>query len=88
MSSCRSLYYLNCQECKYECQDLKQVNIGIKHVFSCINIRQVPREVLKTEAGSRGFQHLRRDLANFNAIKKLCFPLGTWWMLMRMFMRM
>ena len=26
------------------------VNIGIKHDFSCINICQVPREVLKTEA--------------------------------------
>ena len=26
------------------------VNIGIKHDFSCMNIRQVPREVLKTEA--------------------------------------
>ena len=41
--------------------------IGIKHGFSCINIRQVPWEVLKTEAGGRGFQHLPRDLANFNA---------------------
>ena len=37
-------------------------NIGIKHVFLYINIRQVPREVLKTEAGGRGFQHLPRDL--------------------------
>ena len=44
-------------------------NIGIKHVFSCINIRQVPREVLKTEAEGRGFQHLPRDLANVNALK-------------------
>ena len=26
------------------------VNIGIKHSFSCINVCQVPREVLKTEA--------------------------------------
>ena len=25
-------------------------NIGIKHGFSCINVCQVPREVLKTEA--------------------------------------
>ena len=33
-------------------------NIGIKHGFSCINIRQVPWEVLKTEAEGRGFQHL------------------------------
>ena len=31
------------------------LNIGIKHGFSCINIRQVLREVLKTEAGGRGF---------------------------------
>ena len=44
-------------------------NMGIKHGFSCINIRQVPREVLKTEAGGRGFQHLPKDLANVNALK-------------------
>ena len=44
-------------------------NIGIKHGFSCINIRQVPWEVLKTEAESCGFQHLPRDLANNNALK-------------------
>ena len=43
-------------------------------VFSCINIRQVPREVLKTDAGGRGFQQLPRDLANVNALKKH-FPL-------------
>ena len=47
-----------------------QRNIGIKHGFSCINIRQVPWEMLKTEAGGRGFQHLSRDLANVNALKK------------------
>ena len=47
------------------------LNIGIKHgfSFSCINIRQVPWEVLKTEAEGRGFQHLTRDLANVNALK-------------------
>ena len=45
------------------------ISIGIKHVFSCINIRQVPWEMLKTEAGGRGFQHLPRDLANVNALK-------------------
>ena len=38
-------------------------------VFPCINIRQVPREVLKTEAGGRGFQHLPRNLANVNAFE-------------------
>ena len=42
-------------------------NIGIKHGFSCINIRQVPWEVLKTEAEGRGFQRFPRDLANINA---------------------
>ena len=45
------------------------VIIGIKHGFSCINFRQVPREVLKTEAGGCGFQHLPRDLANVNALE-------------------
>ena len=44
------------------------LNIGIKHGFSCINICQV----MKTEAGGHGFQHLPRDLANFNALKKPC----------------
>ena len=38
-------------------------------VFQCINIGQVSREVLKTEAGGRSFQHLPRDLANVNALK-------------------
>ena len=32
-------------------------------------MRQVPWEVLKTEAEGRGFQHLPRDLANVNALK-------------------
>ena len=36
-------------------------------VFQCINIRQVPRGVLKTPAFGLGFQHLPRDLANVNA---------------------
>ena len=39
-------------------------NIGIKHGFPCINVCQVPREMLKTEAVGRGFQHLPRDRAN------------------------
>ena len=39
-------------------------NIGIKHDFPFINIRKVPREVLKTEGEARGFQHLPRDLAD------------------------
>ena len=36
-------------------------------VFQCINIRQVPWEVLITAAEGRGFQHLPRVLANVNA---------------------
>ena len=44
------------------------VKIGIKHGFSCINIRQVPKEASTTEAGGRGFQHLPRDLVNVNAL--------------------
>ena len=34
--------------------------IGVKHGFSYINIRQVPWELLKTQAEGRGFQHLPR----------------------------
>ena len=45
------------------------LNIGIKHGFLCINIRQVRWQVLKTEAEGRGFQHLPRHLANVNALK-------------------
>ena len=40
--------------------------IGIKHDFPFINMRKVPREVLKTKGEARGFQHLPRDLANVN----------------------
>ena len=43
--------------------------IGIKHAFPCINVCQVPREMLKTEAVGRGFQHLPRDLANGNVLE-------------------
>ena len=43
-------------------------------VFQCINIRQVPREVLKTAASGLGFQHLPRDLANVNAWNTMFDP--------------
>ena len=42
-------------------------NIGIKRDFPFINIRKVPREVLKTEGEARGFQYFPRDLVNVNA---------------------
>ena len=40
-------------------------------VFQCFNIRQVPREVMKTVASSLSFQHLPRDL---NARKTMADP--------------
>ena len=43
-------------------------------VFQCINIRQVPRDMLKTAAFGLGFQHLPRDLANVNAWKTMFDP--------------
>ena len=43
-------------------------------VFQCINIRQVPWEVLKTAAFGLGFQHLPRDLENGNAWKTMFNP--------------
>ena len=43
-------------------------------VFQCINIRQVPWEVLKTAASGLGFQHLLRDLANVNVWKHIFDP--------------
>ena len=54
----------NCNQTTYLIEIAAIFNVGIKHGFSCIDIRQVPWEVLKTEAGGRGFQHLPRDLAN------------------------
>ena len=44
-------------------------NIGIKHGSPCINVCQVPRELLKTEVIGRGFQHPQRDLANVNVLE-------------------
>ena len=43
-------------------------------VFQCINIHQVPREVLKTAASGLGFQHLPWDLTNVNAWKTMFDP--------------
>ena len=43
-------------------------------VFQYINIRKVPRELLKSAASGLGFQHLPRDLANVNAWKTMFDP--------------
>ena len=40
-------------------------NRGIKHDFPFINIRKVPKEVLKTEGKARGFQPSRGTLGMF-----------------------
>ena len=49
-------------------------------VFQYINICQVPREMLKTEAYGLGFQHLPWDLANVNAWKSMFDPyINTRW---------
>ena len=47
-------------------------------VFQCINIRQVPWEVLKTAAFDLGFQHLPWDLENVNAWKTMFDPYIGW----------
>ena len=41
-------------------------NRGIKHYFPFINIRKVPREVLKNRGRSPKFSTFPRDLANVN----------------------
>ena len=38
-------------------------------ILSFINIRKVPRAMLKTSGFALGFQHLPRDLANINEWK-------------------
>ena len=43
-------------------------------ILSFINIRKVPREVLKTSGFALGFQHFPRDLANVNEWKIMFDP--------------
>ena len=43
-------------------------------ILSFINIRQVPREVLRTSDYALGFQHSPRDLANVNEWKAMFDP--------------
>ena len=46
-------------------------NIGIIYDFPCINIRWVPRAMLKTSGAARGFQHRPSNPANVNARKNM-----------------
>ena len=48
------------------------VNIGITHVFSCINICRVPRMLFEHEADRPSVQHHPRDPASVNAMKQTC----------------
>ena len=43
-------------------------------ILSFINMRKVPREILKTSGFALGFQHLPRDLANVNEWKIMVDP--------------
>ena len=49
--------------------DARFSNIGITHVFSCINICRVPRMLFEHEADRPSVQHHPRDPASVNAMK-------------------
>ena len=51
---------------------LSSLNIGITHVFSCINICRVPRMLFEHEADRPSVQHHPRDPASVNAMKQTC----------------
>ena len=46
-------------------------------ILSFINIRKVPREMLKTSGFALGFQNLPRDLANVNEWKIMFDPYNS-----------
>ena len=48
------------------------MNIGITHVFSCINICRNHRKLLEHEAVRRVFKYLPRGPASVNAMKQTC----------------
>ena len=48
------------------------LDIGITHVFSCINICRVPRMLFEHEADRPSVQHHPRDPASVNAMKQTC----------------
>ena len=76
---CRSLCYMS-KICKLSVV----LNIGIKHAFPCINVCQVPREMLKTEAEGRGFQHFRgiwQTLMHWKTMFDRCYCINSTTML-------
>ena len=56
------MYFRRISFCKTFYENQPIYNRGIKHDFPFINIRKVPREVLKTEGEARGFQPPRGTL--------------------------
>ena len=48
------------------------MNIGITHVFSCINICRVMRMLFEHKAERWIVQHQPRDLASVNGMKQTC----------------
>ena len=54
----------------FQCINIRQVPWELLKT-AAFNIRQFPWEVLKTAAFGLGFQHLPRDLANVNAWKTM-----------------
>ena len=61
------------------CKDIGQlirflyvVNIGITHVFSCINICQVPRKLFEHEDVRPSVQTSPNDPSSVNAMKQTC----------------
>ena len=54
------------KRCEWEC------NIGVIHVFSCINICRVPRMLFEHEADKPSVQHHPRDPASVSALKQTC----------------
>ena len=52
--------------------NIKKMNIGITHVFSCINICRVPRMLFEHEAERPSVQHHPRDPASVYAMKQTC----------------
>ena len=50
----------------------QQVNTGIKHAFSCINILQVPKQMLKTEGKVQDFLISLERPGESECIEKQC----------------
>ena len=48
-------------------------------ILSFINIRKVPREMLKTSGFALGFQHVPWDIANVNEWKIMFDPYNQNW---------